>query len=201
MEKATCCVPGCTRLVEQQKMCSMHVSRLRRHGDVGGPEPTRRSPAKSEEERLARRREQCREARKVDRERKLARRRETYVRDHAKIREQKRIWRAANIESEKARHKRWNDQNKPRKAILQSRRRARERQAPGYSTPDQVLARIAYFGSRCWMCGAPWEAVDHVKPLAAGGSDWPANLRPICKSCNSRKGKHWSGVSALRLAA
>jgi hypothetical protein len=32
---------------------------------------------------------------------------------------------------------------------------------------------------------------DHVKPLARGGSNWPANLRPACKSCNSRKGARW----------
>lgn len=66
-------------------------------------------------------------------------------------------------------------------------RRAREQAAPGRSTVDQILGRIAMYGGLCWMCGAPATTLDHVKPLARGGANWPANLRPACKPCNSRK--------------
>ena len=38
------------------------------------------------------------------------------------------------------------------------------------------------------MCGTEATAIDHVKPIARGGSNWPANLRPACTPCNSRKG-------------
>lgn len=56
---------------------------------------------------------------------------------------------------------------------------------------DQLHARLAFFGFECWICGAPYEAVDHVKPLAKGGAHMLANLRPICRSCNSSKRAKW----------
>ena len=70
-------------------------------------------------------------------------------------------------------------------------RRARKRNAPGHSTPEKVAARIAYYGGKCWICGADYEEIDHVKPLSKGGSAWASNLRPICKSCNSAKCDAW----------
>jgi len=63
--------------------------------------------------------------------------------------------------------------------------------AAGYSTPEQVDARWAMWGDKCWICGAPATCTDHVKPLTKHGSNWPANLRPACGSCNSRKGNRW----------
>jgi 5-methylcytosine-specific restriction endonuclease McrA len=71
------------------------------------------------------------------------------------------------------------------------RRRAKELHAPGRHTREQLAGRIALYWGRCWICGAPATAVDHVKPLTKGGSEWPANLRPICKPCNSTKNDTW----------
>jgi 5-methylcytosine-specific restriction endonuclease McrA len=45
------------------------------------------------------------------------------------------------------------------------------------------------WGNKCWVCGEKATATDHVKSLFRGGSHWPANLRPICKPCNSKKGR------------
>lgn len=81
------------------------------------------------------------------------------------------------------------------------RRRALEDAALGEVTAEQLAARIAYYGGRCWMCTAPWTCIDHVKPLAAGGSNWPANLRPACRSCNARKQHHWPYPTSTRKAA
>lgn len=58
-------------------------------------------------------------------------------------------------------------------------------------TRDQLAARMAYCGNRCWICAGPFEQVDHVKPLAKGGPHMLANLRPICAPCNNRKRAKW----------
>jgi len=67
----------------------------------------------------------------------------------------------------------------------------RKENADGMTTQEQLQARWDYYGNRCYICGAPAEATDHVIPLNKGGSDWPANLRPICKHCNSKKRDKW----------
>ena len=71
------------------------------------------------------------------------------------------------------------------------RRTAREKAAAGHATDEQLAARWAFYGGKCWMCGTPAAHMDHVKPLARGGSKWPANQRPACWPCNSRKAARW----------
>ena len=63
--------------------------------------------------------------------------------------------------------------------------------ASGYATVEQIQARIDYYGKCCYICGAPYEHIDHVIPLSKGGSNWPANLRPTCSKCNLKKGSKW----------
>lgn len=66
-------------------------------------------------------------------------------------------------------------------------------------SPKQLAARIAFFGGVCWMCrAAPYEHLDHVKPLARGGPNMLANLRPACQTCNLSKKDKWFGVAELR---
>jgi hypothetical protein len=69
--------------------------------------------------------------------------------------------------------------------------RAHKLAAVGTHSPTDVRGRWAMYGNRCWMCGEPATATDHVKPLIKGGSNWPANLRPVCKPCNSHKSATW----------
>lgn len=77
------------------------------------------------------------------------------------------------------------------------RRRYLYLKTAGFATADQLTARIDYYAGRCWMCGAKASCIDHVKPLIAGGPNWPSNLRPACTRCNLRKHAHWTGVSDL----
>jgi 5-methylcytosine-specific restriction endonuclease McrA len=86
--------------------------------------------------------------------------------------------------------------NNPERMRLQIRaqnaaRYARLKGAPGTASARQVAARWDYYGGRCWMCGAQATDTDHVKPLAGGGSNWPANLRPSCSTCNRSKSGAW----------
>jgi hypothetical protein len=85
----------------------------------------------------------------------------------------------------------WTLRNKPRRAAYAKHRRAKRLGAPGRCTFIQLQARIAFYGRCCWICRAPYEAIDHVKPINAGGSNWPSNLRPICQPCNSLKSWLW----------
>ena len=79
------------------------------------------------------------------------------------------------------------------------RRRARKLGAVGadYTTTEMIKARCDLWGNRCYICGAPMTAIDHVKPLAKGGAHLPCNLRPICKSCNSSKRDKWPYAPAM----
>jgi len=60
-----------------------------------------------------------------------------------------------------------------------------------YTTVEMIAARCQMWGNRCYICGAPMEAIDHVKPLSKGGAHLPCNLRPVCTICNSRKRDKW----------
>lgn len=99
----------------------------------------------------------------------------------------------AHIEAKKASAKRWAKENPERDLAAHHRHRARKREAPGaeYTTYQHIAGRWEMWGGRCWICGAPAEQTDHVKPLAKGGAHWPCNLRPICKRCNSAKKGTW----------
>lgn len=80
------------------------------------------------------------------------------------------------------------------------KRRRRARESAGFVvnyTHIDVAARMAYWGNKCWMCGGPFEAVDHVKPLAKGGKDCPSNFRPACTKCNGAKKDKWFGLDGL----
>lgn len=50
---------------------------------------------------------------------------------------------------------------------------------------------IAHWGSACVYCGADSGSlhIEHIVPLARGGSDDLSNLTLACGACNSRKGK------------
>lgn len=120
-----------------------------------------------------------------------------YERNADRIRTLRRSQRAHDPITARAAERRWRSRNPDLVRLKAARRRARKMGAPGSATVAQIAARVEIFGSRCWMCHGPWTSIDHVKPLAAGGSEWPANLRPACTPCNSRKRSRWFGVAGL----
>lgn len=76
--------------------------------------------------------------------------------------------------------------------------RHNRRTADGKATAFQIYQRFQMFGSRCWICRDNKQLeIEHVKPISAGGSNWPSNIRPVCRSCNIKKGSKWFGVSKL----
>lgn len=92
-------------------------------------------------------------------------------------------------------------QSDPKNAALYVRRRQhlkRSLRVVPYNK-DQLAQRLAMFSHKCWMCGAPADTIDHVKPLKLNGLDCLANLRPACRSCNASKKASWFGVKNLNV--
>jgi len=102
-------------------------------------------------------------------------------------------WYLDHAEEVAAHARQWRLGNFEKISAITSRRRAFKRGAPGYNytTANMIAARWEMWGGRCWICGEPATATDHVKPLSKGGSHYPANLRPICGHCNSVKKDKW----------
>jgi len=73
-------------------------------------------------------------------------------------------------------------------------RAAKKRNAEGFYTPQDIERINARQNYKCVECG--WSTkyerhVDHIMPLALGGSNWPSNLQVLCPICNLKKGaKH-----------
>lgn len=96
--------------------------------------------------------------------------------------------RSIDLEKNRLRVKAWQLANPNRRREQRQRYDYRAVTAPGYATADQIAARIEFFGGVCSYCGDPFEHLDHAIPLARNGTNWPANLRPACSSCNLSKG-------------
>lgn len=70
------------------------------------------------------------------------------------------------------------------------RRRAIAKGAIGTHTKEQILALLLKQGRKCANCHviiATTYTVDHITPLARGGSNAIYNIQLLCKSCNSQK--------------
>lgn len=75
--------------------------------------------------------------------------------------------------------------------LLDARRADRDKLAPGIYTPykrQQLRDKWKRQGKTCLYCGTtPVQAVDHVIPLALGGTNHEGNLAPACHECNRLK--------------
>lgn len=78
-----------------------------------------------------------------------------------------------------------------RAKVVQRHTRAKRADNAIPFTDEQLAMRLAYFGNRCWICGAPGTSIDHVKPVSHGGAHALCNIRPACTACNTRKGGRW----------
>jgi 5-methylcytosine-specific restriction endonuclease McrA len=71
-----------------------------------------------------------------------------------------------------------------------ARRRARKKLAEGNFTSRDITAIGAKQNWKCKNCEVTIKIkyhIDHIMPLALGGSNWPDNLALLCPSCNLRK--------------
>lgn len=213
-----CPVPNCGRPVRYRQLCGAHLARFYRHGDVRAHIPlkgtdtdpnafwcskchTHKPKSCFYSEPRARRGISgvCIEcAKKVKETRRDAireRDRLRFANSEARRASKREAVRREDPAARNARQQAWRHANKERTrrqiAAQNAARRALTLNAAGRVTQSQIKARWDYYGNKCWMCGAPATDTDHVKPLARGGCNWPANLRPACRRCNRSKSATW----------
>lgn len=110
-------------------------------------------------------------------------------------REWHRVWRAQHYQKHRERYigyaKRHAQRYPDKVRMRNSRYRARRKGALGEHTHEQWMARVEFFHWGCVYCKCALNKTtltkDHAIPLTRGGTDWPSNLVPACRSCNSRK--------------
>jgi len=110
-------------------------------------------------------------------------------------------WAAANRDKTRASSKRWRERNpekaklvrqnneakNPFRARLKQQKRRQRIKENGLFLVTQQDAKKLLSGS-CFYCHKPSEHIDHVVPVARGGSHSIGNLVGACKKCNQSKG-------------
>lgn len=76
----------------------------------------------------------------------------------------------------------------------------------GVFTASQWAARLREYGGCCAYCGSDKRIeIEHVVPLARGGSNMIANIVPSCRACNQAKGvmtpDEWAASDCHRAAS
>jgi len=97
--------------------------------------------------------------------------------------EQRSAWRAGSAA--------WKKANPEKVKVDIHRRRARERAAEGSHTAGELKALFQRQRGCCAYCSKSIHKsyhVDHVIPLARGGSNWITNISLACAKCNTAKG-------------
>jgi len=105
---------------------------------------------------------------------------------------------AKNPEKIAEHRKKYKARNPEKVSQHRRNRRARKLKAQGRHTFDDVRSIFQYQGGLCANCktklsteGHEKYHVDHIMPLALGGSNWPDNIQCLCPTCNMSKGaKH-----------
>lgn len=91
-------------------------------------------------------------------------------------------------------NKKWSDNNKESVRANVMNRRARKRGADGSYCAKDIREKMSAHKGKCAMCKTGIKKnfhVDHIIPLAIGGTNWPSNLQLLCANCNWEKGaKH-----------
>lgn len=103
----------------------------------------------------------------------------------------KTIKRKINNEKNRQRVKNWRIKNPDKARVMVSNNKARRKGAPGRYVKSDITALFKSQNGVCVYCSAlliDGYHVDHIIPLARGGSNWPINLQLTCPLCNMSKG-------------
>lgn len=199
-----CGVDGCGTAVLAKGLCSKHYQRMKIKGSLEDPvvyTPEERKQAFRDANRRYRERhpelvkQRSREYYRLNCEAEAERRRRYYADNPEKIAELGRRWRAANPGRHAELYREWVKANPERIRAIWTAKGVRRRKRARATTVEIVHYEkiLAEFGMRCHICGGDIASradlhMDHVVPLARGGTHTYGNIRPSHVECNLRKG-------------
>lgn len=103
-----------------------------------------------------------------------------------------RAWRISNLDHARELGRRWREANpdkyREQQRLASQRRRARKANLPNYKITKRDVMRLLSSPCAVTGCGNRDITLDHVIPLARGGSHGIGNLQSMCQSHNSAKG-------------
>lgn len=99
------------------------------------------------------------------------------------------VWAENNPETRRLIERRWAANNPDKIKAKIHRQRARRVGAEGSFSAQDVREQLKRQEGRCFWCGRALEKyhVDHVTPLAKGGTNHPSNIVCSCPRCNLKK--------------
>ena len=141
-------------------------------------------------------RESSRAYYRAHREKKIAYAKAYATANRERMREWQREYARRNQPKNAANTRAWREENRDQAREQVRRRRASMRGPYSHAEMAKLISqRFAVFGNVCAECGSKDSIeADHVKPLSRGGPHIPANIRPLCRSCNGRKAGNWNGI-------
>jgi 5-methylcytosine-specific restriction endonuclease McrA len=120
-----------------------------------------------------------------------ARRKKYFEENKDKILERCRKWYAENSGIHNQRVKDWHQRNPDKRLSYVHTRRARKLANGGSYSVDEWNDLKKQCGYSCMCCGRKEPAirltVDHIVPIAKGGSNDIGNIQPLCMRCNKSK--------------
>lgn len=104
--------------------------------------------------------------------------------------ESARLYYERNVQKERERQRKYAKLHPEQYQAKRQNRRAREKNAVGRITEKEWKSVLDKYGRRCLCCRRDDVTIsmDHVVPLAVGGTNTVDNVQPLCRSCNSKKG-------------
>jgi hypothetical protein len=119
---------------------------------------------------------------------KNAARRQAYAQDPSKVLRQLQVQRRANSAKVRAYDRHRYRQNPDRFKANARNRKARKKQAEGSFTGVEWNKLKEQYNNCCLRCGKSEQEAkltpDHIQPLSRGGSNYIANIQPLCLECN-----------------